>query len=70
MSTRPVDNTSPKIIVFNALNFMPEQEVARPFLAKTIDVWKKQPWFARELYNYFNSIKYTDEEIMNPPTIL
>lgn len=47
------------------LELMPDQSITQPFFAKTIDVWKKQGWFIRELYNYFNNIKYTNEEILH-----
>ena len=43
---------------------MPEQIKTLPFLEKTIDVWKKSNWFYRELYNYFNNIKYTTIDIL------
>lgn len=60
-----VANGNARINAFSALNFMPDQSITQPFFAKTIDVWKKQGWFIRELYNYFNNIKYTNEEILH-----
>ncbi len=59
-----VANGNARINAFSALNFMPDQYITQPFFAKTIDVWKKQPWFTRELYNYFNKVRYTDEDIL------
>ena len=59
-----VANGNARINAFSALNFMPDQYITQPFFAKTIDVWKKQSWFTRELYNYFNKVRYTDEDIL------
>ena len=35
-----------------------------PFYEKTLDVFKETGWYIRELYNYFNSIKYTTTDII------
>ena len=59
-----VANGNARINAFSALNFMPDQYITQPFFSKTIDVWKKQSWFTRELYNYFNKVRYTDEDIL------
>ena len=59
-----VKNGNARINAFKAYNYMPDQIKTLPFLEKTIDVWKKSSWFYRELYNYFNNIKYTTVDIL------
>ena len=59
-----VNNGNARINAFKAYNYMPQQIKTLPFLEKTIDVWKKSNWFYRELYNYFNNIKYTTIDIL------
>lgn len=59
-----VKNGNARINAFKAYNYMPEQIKTLPFLEKTIDVWKKSNWFYRELYNYFNTIKYETVDIL------
>lgn len=60
-----VANGNDRINAFSAYNYMPAQEITRIFISKTIDIWRKQSWYVRELYKYFNSIKYTTEEILH-----
>ena len=59
-----VKNGNARINAFKAYNYMPDQITTLPFLENTIDVWKKSSWFYRELYNYFNNIKYTTVDIL------
>lgn len=59
-----VKNGNARINAFKAYNYMPDQIKTLPFLEKTIDVWKKSSWFYRELYSYFNAIKYETVDIL------
>lgn len=59
-----IKNGNARINAFKAYNYMPEQIKTLPFLEKTIDIWKKSSWFYRELYNYFNTIKYETTDIL------
>lgn len=58
-----IKNGNARINAFESFNYMPSQEIVYSVISKTIDVWKKQGWFTRELYNYFNKIEYTMNEI-------
>lgn len=58
-----IKNGNARVNAFEAYNYMPDQEIVYSVISKTIDVWKKQGWFTRELYNYFNKIEYTMNEI-------
>lgn len=59
-----IKNGNARINAFKAYNYMPEQIITLPFLEKTVDVWKKSKWFYKELYNYFNTIKYETVDIL------
>ena len=59
-----IQNGNARINAFKSYNYMPEQLKTLPFYEKTLDVFKETGWYIRELYNYFNSIKYTTTDII------
>ena len=59
------ENGNHRFNAFTSYNYMPDQEIVYNIISKTIDVWKKSKWFYRELYNYFNTIKFTHQEVLH-----
>lgn len=59
------ENGNHRFNAFTSYNYMPDQEIVYNIISKTIDVWKKSSWFYRELYNYFNTIKFTHNEVLH-----
>lgn len=59
------ENGNHRFNAFTSYNYMPDQEIVYNIISKTIDVWKKSKWFYRELYNYFNTIKFTHNEVLH-----
>ena len=60
-----VENGNHRFNAFTSYNYMPDQEIVYNIISKTIDVFKKSNWFYRELYNYFNTIKFTHQEVLH-----
>lgn len=60
-----VENGNHRFNAFTSYNYMPDQEIVYNIISKTIDVFKKSGWFYRELYNYFNTIKFTHQEVLH-----
>ena len=60
-----IENGNDRINAFSAYNYIPDQQTTREFLSKTLDIFRKSKWYYRELYNLFNSIQYTETEILH-----
>ena len=59
------ENGNDRINAFSAYNYIPDQQTTRQFLSQTLDEFRKSKWYYRELYNLFNTIQYTESEILN-----